>query len=98
MDQISVKTLKEAADILVYLLAKIVSLSIKVSELPVECQTAKLRQLFKKDSTTDPRNYRSISLLSLVRNQHKRMVYSINTIHVLEHTDSNLANPFTLKK
>ena len=54
MDQISVKNLKEAADILAYPLNKIGSRWIKVSDLSEVCKTAKLT-VFKKGSTTDPK-------------------------------------------
>ena len=56
MDQIPVKFLKEAARVLAYSLAKMISLSVKLSFFPEKCKTARLKQLFKKDSKTDPKN------------------------------------------
>ena len=55
MDQIPVKFLKEAARVLAYSLAKMISLSVKLSFFPEKCKTARLKQLFKKDSKTDPK-------------------------------------------
>ena len=38
----------------------------KYSVSPTDCQIAKLKPLFKKGSTTLPKNYRPISLLPLM--------------------------------
>ena len=66
IDQIPVKLLKEAADVLAYPLSKIINLSVKLSVLPEESKVAKLKPLFKKASKTDPKNYRPIPFPPLV--------------------------------
>ena len=47
-------------------LKKIINLSIKLPTFPEECKLAKLKPIFKKSATTDPKNYHPISLLPLV--------------------------------
>ena len=66
MNQIAAKDLKEAADIWTYPLSRIINLLVKLSVFPEECKIATLKTLFKKASKTDPKNYRSISLLPLI--------------------------------
>ena len=39
------------------------NLSIKLSAVPNECRIAKLKPLYKKGKKTNPKNYRTISLL-----------------------------------
>ena len=43
-------------------LGNIINLSKKLSAFPEECEIAKLKALFKKGASTDPKNYRPISL------------------------------------
>ena len=47
-------------------LGNIINLSIKLSTFPEECKIAKLKPIFKKSVSTDPKNYRHIFLLPLV--------------------------------
>ena len=65
IDNLSGKFLKDGANILAKPISKICNLSIKYSVFPTDCQVAKLKPLYKKGSTTLPRNYRPISLLPL---------------------------------
>ena len=58
IDNLSGKFLKDGAELC--------NLSINYSLFPTDYQIAKLKALFKKDSTTLPNNYRPISLLSLI--------------------------------
>ena len=66
MDQIPAKFLRDGAEVLALPLRKIINLSIKLSTFPEESKIAKLKPVFKKSARTDPKNYRSISLLPLV--------------------------------
>ena len=65
-DNLSEKFLKDGANILLKLISKICNLSKKYSAFPTGCQIAKLKPLFKKEARKLPRNYRLISLLSLI--------------------------------
>ena len=51
---------------LVVPITQICNLSISSSVFPDKCKHAKLKPLFKKGSTTEPKNYRPISLLPLI--------------------------------
>ena len=66
LDGISSKFLKDGAEILPLPLCNLVNLSIKQSLFPDQCNIAKLKPLFKKGFKSDPKNYRLISLLSVV--------------------------------
>ena len=57
---------KNAAEVLALALCNHVNLSIRQSLFPDQCKIAKLKPLFKKDSKSDPKNYRPISLLPVV--------------------------------
>ena len=66
MDQIPAKFLRDGAEVLALPLGNIINLSIKLSTFPEECKIAKLKPIFKKGARTDPKNYRTISVLLLV--------------------------------
>ena len=66
IDNLSGKFLKDGANILAKPISELCNLSIKYSLFPTDCQIAKLKPLFKKGSTTLPKNYRPISLLPLI--------------------------------
>ena len=66
MDQIPAKFLRDVAEVLALPLRNIINISIKLSTFPEECKIAKLKPIFKKGARTDPKNYRSISLLPRV--------------------------------
>ena len=64
IDNLSGRFLKDGADILTIPITQLSNLSIKFSHFPKDCKVAKLRPLYKKGTTTDPKNFRPISLLS----------------------------------
>ena len=53
MDQIPAKCLRNSAEVLDFLLRKIITLSIKLSTFSEECKIAKLKPIFKKGAKTD---------------------------------------------
>ena len=75
IDNLSGKFLKDAANILANPISEICNLSMKYSVFPNDCQIAKLKPLFKKGSTTLPKNYRPISLLPLVSKIFEKVVH-----------------------
>ena len=66
MDEIPAKFLKDGAQVLALPLRNIINSSIELSTFPEDCRIAKLKPIFKKGATTDPKNCRPISLLPLV--------------------------------
>ena len=75
IDNISGKFLKDGANVLAKPISEICNLSIKYSIFPVDCQIAKLKPLFKKGSTTFPKNYRPISLLPLISKIIEKVIH-----------------------
>ena len=73
LDNLSVKFLKDGAIVLATPISQICNLSIKHLIFPSDCKIAKLKPLFKKSLTTDPKNYCPISLLPLVSKIIKKL-------------------------
>ena len=74
-DNLSRKFLKDGGNILAKPISKICNLSGKYSVFPTNYQVAKLKPLYKKGSTTFPRNYRPISLLLLISKVIKKVIH-----------------------
>ena len=75
IDNLSGKFLKDGANILAKPISEIRNLSIKYSVFRKDCQIAKLKPLYKKGSTTLPKNYRPISLLSLISKIIEKVIH-----------------------
>ena len=75
IDNLSGKFLKDGAHVLERPISQLCNLSIKLNSFPRSCKIAKVKPLFKKGSKTDPQNYRSISLLSLLSKIMERIVH-----------------------
>ena len=56
------------------LISELCNLSMALGSFPDACKIANVKSLFKKDSKTDPSNYRSISLLPLLSEVFERVV------------------------
>ena len=85
MDEVSPRFLKVGAEVLAKLICDIINLSIKLSPFPDKCKIAKLTPLFKKGSKTDPKNYRSISLLPPISKLIEKEIH----IQTQEYLDKN---------
>ena len=75
IDNLSGKFLKDGANILAKPISELCNLSIKYSVFPKDCQIAKLKPLYKKGSTTLPKNYRPISLLPLISKIIEKVIH-----------------------
>ena len=75
IDNLSGKFLKDGANTVANPISKIWNLSTKYSFSPKDCQTIKLKPLFKKGSTTLPKNYQPISLLPLISKMIKKVIH-----------------------
>ena len=67
--------MKDEINILAKPISKICNLSIKYFVFPKYCQVAKLKPLYKKGSTTLPRNYWQISLLPLISKTIEKVIH-----------------------
>ena len=75
IDNLSVKFLKDGADILARTNSQLCNLSIKLNSFPRICKIGKFKPLFKKGSKTDPQNYRPISLLPILSRNIEKIIY-----------------------
>ena len=67
--------LKDGPEILTESLWQIVNMSLD-SEFIDSCKTAKLRPIFKNGKTTEPKNYRPVSLLLVMSKVIERVVHN----------------------
>ena len=74
IDQISGKVIKDGGLILAKPISELCNLPMTLASFPDACKIAKVKLLFKKDSKTDPSNYRPISLLPLLSKVFERVV------------------------
>ena len=75
LDNLAGKFLKEGSSVLKCPITQICNLSISHSVFPDKCKHAKLKPLFKKGMTTDPKNYRPISLLPLISKIIEKIIH-----------------------
>ena len=81
---LSGRFLKDGSRVLSKPISELCDLSIKLGSFPDCCKIAKLKSLFKKGSKTNPSNYRSILLLSLISKIIEKVIH--------EQTSSFLSN------
>ena len=75
IDNLSGCFLKDRSKVLATPIAQICNLSIKLLTVPDGCKIAKLKPLYKKGKKTDPRNYRSISLLPVISKVLEKVIH-----------------------
>jgi hypothetical protein len=75
IDNLSGKFLKDGASVLALPITTLCNLSINLSEVPDKCKIAKLKALYKKGSTLEPKNYRPISLLPALSKNFEKIVH-----------------------
>ena len=73
IDNLSGRVLKDDAVVLALPISILCNLSMKRLKFPLNCKIAKLKPLYKKGSKTDPKNYRSVSLLPLVSENYRKL-------------------------
>ena len=76
IDNVSGRLFKYGADVLGIPITQICNLSIKLSYFPKDCKVAKLKPLYKKGTKTDPKNFRSISLLPIVSKIFEKVIHN----------------------
>lgn len=75
LDNLGGKFLKEGASELARPISQLINLSITSSIFPNQCKIAKLKPLYKKGSSLEPKNYRPISLLPIVSKIFEKIVH-----------------------
>ena len=83
-------------------ISELYNLSIKYSFFPKDCQIAKLKPLYKKGSTTLPRNYRPILLLPLISKIIEKVIHDqtrafLDENNILYRFQSRFRKHFTTK-
>ena len=84
-DDISAKMLKETALSITPVITELFNLSIRLCELPDEWKIARVSPIPKPGSHSDPRNYRPISLLSILSKLLEKHICKLLTRHFEEH-------------
>ena len=75
IDEIPCRMLKDGTEILAEPISQIVNMSLG-SKFPEGCKTAKVRPIFKKGKNTEPKKYRSVSILPVMSKVIERVVHN----------------------
>ena len=75
LDSLCGRFLKDGEKFLVKSIVDLCNLSINSEKFPDSCKLAKLKPLNKKDSLTQPCNYRHISLLPLISKVNEKVIH-----------------------
>ena len=84
IDEIPGRFLKDGTELLTESLCKIINLSLS-SKFPLMCKIAKLKPLYKKGKNNELKNYRPVSLLTILSKIIERVVYNQLTEHLEKH-------------
>lgn len=85
-DLLNPRLLKEACNILKYPLCKLFNLSLETGIFPSNWKIANVTPVFKKDSPSDYKNYRPISLISVLGKVMERCIYKHIHNYLVEHS------------
>ena len=75
LDEIPAKYLKYGSSVIYKLLTHIINLSINTGRIPDDLKMARIVPLYKKNSKTHLRNYRPISVLSVISKVFEKVVF-----------------------
>ena len=76
LDNLTGKFLRGGASVLAAPISCLCNLSISLSVFPDDCKIAKLKPICKKESKTEPKNYRPISLLPLISKIMEKVIHN----------------------
>ena len=75
LDNLAGRFLKDGSNILCIPIAKICNLTIKLAFFSDKCKITKIKPFYKKALKTDPKNFRTISLLPLISKIRARIIH-----------------------
>ena len=76
MDSLPARFLKDGVEVIACILSHIINVSLHSSQIPEDMKNARVVPLYKKQSNTDPGNYRPVSILSVTSKILERLVYN----------------------
>ena len=76
LDNLTGKFLRDDASVLAAPISDLCNLSISFSVFPDDCKIAKLKPIYKKESKTEPKNYKPISLLPLISKIMEKVIHN----------------------
>ena len=76
LDNLTGKFLRDGASVLAAPISDLCNLSISLSTFPDDSKIAKLKPIYKKESKTEPKNYRPISLLPLISKIMEKIIHN----------------------
>ena len=76
LDNLIGKFLRDGASVLAAPISDLCNLSISLSTFPDDCKIAKLKLIYKKESKSEPKNYRPISLLPLISKIMEKIIHN----------------------
>ena len=85
-DGISAQMLKMGAGLLTKPLTRLFNMSLKTGNVPQGWKIANVTPIYKKGSKSDPKNYRPVSLTSIVSKVLEKVVRSQLAAHLKEHS------------
>ena len=76
LDSLPARFLKDGTEVIACPLAHIINLSLHSSQIPEDMKNARVVPLYKKQSKTEPGNYRPVPILSVTSKILERIVYN----------------------
>ena len=95
LDNLTGKFVRDGASVLAAPISDLCNLSISLSIFPDDCKIAKLKPIHKKESKTEPKNYRPISLLPLISKIMEKVIHNQTKLFleiIISYININLAS------
>ena len=76
LENLTDKFLRDGASVLAAPISDLCNLSISLSVFPDDCKIANLKPIYKKESKTEAKNYRPVSLLPLISKIMEKVIHN----------------------
>ena len=76
LNGLTARFLKDGAEVIACSLSHIINLSLHSSQIPEDMNNARVILLYRKQSKTEPGNYRPVSILSVTSKIFERILYN----------------------